>query len=638
MHVFLGGNALPARWAKRDCFVILETCFGLGSNFLTTWAAWRADPQRCKRLVFISIEQKPLQKADLGRTHEYPALIQRLQEAWPVQTPGLHTLAFEEGAASGVTLLLGLGDVADLLPQIVAQVDAFYLDGCSLDQDPQVWEQGLLTRLGRLAAPGATAASQSTKRGVREGLTLSGFKLEEMSGHGDTHRGMTRAVFAPHHTPAHLPGGLRPRSMPASQQHAVIIGAGLAGCAAAWALARQGWRCTVVDANPAPAQAASGNPGGLFHSIVHGDDGLHARAHRAAALRTAQVVLPWLAQGRLHGQCQGLLRLDEHSSHDDAQALIQRLGLPADYVQWLDQPDAAAMAGIEVPSGGWLFLQGGWLHPAGLAQAFLREASTHASIDFVGQQRVHQLQRQADGAWQALDEQGHIVAQAPVVVLASAIDTPQLILSLENAHPLPMACVRGQVSILPLGGKANTAGPRPKAPHLPVAGAGYVLPEHLGNLLCGATSQANDQDPDVRETDHLHNLQLAAQLGSLPEPRANSEGLSGRVGWRATTPDRLPYVGALPVAVSPRPAKAGRAPRMDQPRFVPRLSDDQGGVYVITGLGSRGITWAALAGELLASWVTGSPCPVEAALRDALDPARIVTRAVAKAAQAEASA
>ena len=58
-HVFLGGNGLPARWAGRRDFVVLETGFGLGNNFLATWAAWRADAQRCERLHYLSIEAHP---------------------------------------------------------------------------------------------------------------------------------------------------------------------------------------------------------------------------------------------------------------------------------------------------------------------------------------------------------------------------------------------------------------------------------------------------------------------------------------------------------------------------------------------------------------------------------------------------
>ncbi len=105
--------------------------------------------------------------------------------------------------------------------------------------------------------------------------------------------------------------------------------------------------------------------------------------------------------------------------------------------------------------------------------------------------------------------------------------------------------------------------------------------------------------------------------------------VESRVGWRATTPDRLPLVGALPWHAD-RLSDA-RHTRREQVRMLPRERHSldgrtQGGLYVLSGLGSRGITWAALAGELLAHWVAGSVCPVEAELRDAMDPARFLAR------------
>jgi tRNA 5-methylaminomethyl-2-thiouridine biosynthesis bifunctional protein len=50
-HVFLDGNHLTERWAGRERFVILETGFGAGINFLVTWQAWRRDATRCARLL-----------------------------------------------------------------------------------------------------------------------------------------------------------------------------------------------------------------------------------------------------------------------------------------------------------------------------------------------------------------------------------------------------------------------------------------------------------------------------------------------------------------------------------------------------------------------------------------------------------
>ena len=64
-HVFLAGNDLPARWQGRKRFVILETGFSLGLNFLATWQTWRADPRACRELCFISLEKHPFTAVNL---------------------------------------------------------------------------------------------------------------------------------------------------------------------------------------------------------------------------------------------------------------------------------------------------------------------------------------------------------------------------------------------------------------------------------------------------------------------------------------------------------------------------------------------------------------------------------------------
>src|SRR6478735_3031589 len=85
-HVFLGGNALPGRWQRRERFVILETGFGLGLNFLATWQAWRADPERCSRLHFVSVERAPFDReslrAALAKFEDLGPLAAQLVEPW----------------------------------------------------------------------------------------------------------------------------------------------------------------------------------------------------------------------------------------------------------------------------------------------------------------------------------------------------------------------------------------------------------------------------------------------------------------------------------------------------------------------------------------------------------------------------
>jgi tRNA 5-methylaminomethyl-2-thiouridine biosynthesis bifunctional protein len=170
--------------------------------------------------------------------------------------------------------------------------------------------------------------------------------------------------------------------------------------------------------------------------------------------------------------------------------------------------------------------------------------------------------------------------------------------------------VRGQISLCD---KALL----PSLPRLPIAGAGYLLPELNGMALFGASSQPGDMDAAVRDDDHRHNLAQLARLIGRPVDVPLS-ALHGRTGWRWVAQDKLPVIGAVPELLRQvdRP--------LDQPRLVPRLP----GLYVFTALGSRGITWSALGARVLASLITGAPSPLEASLLDAIDPARFVSRAV----------
>jgi tRNA 5-methylaminomethyl-2-thiouridine biosynthesis bifunctional protein len=56
--------------------------------------------------------------------------------------------------------------------------------------------------------------------------------------------------------------------------------------------------------------------------------------------------------------------------------------------------------------------------------------------------------------------------------------------------------------------------------------------------------------------------------------------------------------------------------------MVPR----RGGLFMLAGLGSRGLTSAALGAELVAAMAVGAPWPLEADLADAVDPARLLLR------------
>lgn len=584
-RVFLAGNGLPARWQGRARFVIVETGFGLGHNFLTTVDAWRADAQRPRRLVFVSIDKHPPTGEALARVHGAGS---PLVAAWPPLTPNLHTLDFEGG---GVRLLLALGDVRALLPQLVARADAFFLDGFAPARNPAMWDRHLLKAIGRLAAPGATAATWSAAREVREGLGAAGFEVERAAGQNGK-RHITTARYAPTFVPRRAPARVASGE---AVQGVLVIGAGLAGAAVAHALHREGVQASVLDGAAQPAAGASGNAGGLFHGIVTPQDGVHARFNRAAALRAAQVYEPLVAGTAVPGALHGLLRLETAEPEIAAMASrLEQLGLPPGFVEACPAPHAAALSGLPLSTPAWRYRGGGWLDPRALVAHWLRGVPLGLGL------RVAALRRAGD-AWQALDESGSVLASASHVVLANAHDAPRLC-----GAAWPLAAVRGQVTRL--------RAPQPR-PAVPVAGAGYAFTLANGDVLCGATSQPGDVDTTPRAGDDALNAAAYAALAGVPA--ASLEVVDHRVGWRCSTPDRLPVAGAVPAFdIAP-------GTRLDQPRLVPRAP----GLFVCTALGSRGITWAPLLGELVAAWIVGAPLPLEADLVDAVDPARFVSKA-----------
>lgn len=595
-HVFLGGNGLPARWGGRDRFVILETGFGLGNNFLATWAAWRADPRRPARLWYLAVEKHPPQRADLARalaTAPEPALAAALVAHWPPLTPDLHPIDFDCG---GVRLLLALGDIRQVLPELVAAVDAFYLDGFAPVRNPAMWDARLLRGLHRLAAPDATLATWCVASAVRNALASAGFAVEKAPGFAGK-REMTVARFAPRAAARPAPG----RS-PQPVREVAVVGAGLAGAAAARALAERGLAVQVFDRRTAPAAETSGQAGGLLHGVVHADDAAHSRWLRAAALFAARDLAPRIACGRVTGALPGLWRGEHRLTLGAMQAIVERLGLPCDYVQ----PDCLSGGGAA-----WLFTGGGWASAPTLVAHWLAADGIALRLGAA----VRRLERHGDRGWILSGDGEAVLAQVDAVVLANACDLPRL---WSEVH-WPLQAGRGQTTVLP----AATPG-LPRLPR-PIADAGYALQLADGRLLCGVTGCAldglaqadalNRSGIDPLSADHTHNLDTLARLTGW-RARVDEHSLDGRVGARVLCADRLPLVGPLPAA------DTGTA-RLDQPRWVPR----EPGLLVLGALGSRGLAQAALAGEVLASWLAGAPIPVPASLIDAIDPARFVSRA-----------
>jgi len=588
-EVFLAGNGLPNRWQGRDSFVVCETGFGLGLNFLALWNAWRRDPRRCARLHMVSLEAHPLSAHDLARAHtdlpvEVAGFAAQLRQQWPTLLPGLHRLEFEGG---NITLTLGFGAASDLAPRLCLAADAFFLDGFAPARNPEMWGTALIHDLARLAAPGATAATWCSAGAVRRALQDAGFAVNKVTGSGGK-RHVTRAVYQGdgRHRSASLAAwrGWTDAST-THDRRALIVGAGLAGAGVAQSLALRGWQVEVID--PALAVGLAGTHVGHLAAaltpVVARDDNARARLSRAGSARAwarwSNLSEP--ARPRRCGTLQ-LARDDIRAAH--AQNTLATLAFPPAYVRWLDRDAARDVTGLPVTRGGLYWHDGLQVRPDALLTALLSTEGVTTQA-----RRVAALQLTSVG-WQALDDNGATIATAPVIVLANAQAAPTL-LPTASLAALPklqsMHALAGEVSLLPA--QTLDGGPR-----CIVGGEGYLLPALDGWCVAGSTYVHGAHETQVGAAGRRVNLNKAAGLSGLSLNALNDlDDAPGWAGWRAVMPGRLPVIGPAPYAP---------------------------GLWLATGYASRGLSWSALAGDILAAALENEPLPLEQDLLEAIAP------------------
>ncbi|MDE2120796.1 MAG: FAD-dependent 5-carboxymethylaminomethyl-2-thiouridine(34) oxidoreductase MnmC [Betaproteobacteria bacterium] len=597
-EVFLRGCGLldqPATWQDRRQFVVLETGFGLGTNFLATWQAWRADPRRPLFLHYVALELHPLRAEDLLRGCVDPALAglaRELAAQWPPAMRGLHLLSLDGGR---VRLLLALGDAHELLPLMELGADAVFLDGFAPSRNPRMWSRELLLEVARLCRGGARAASYTVARAVCDGLREAGFEVRKLPGYGGKAQRLEARLLQ-------APPGWRARAAREHPGRALVVGAGLAGAACAHALAMRGWQVQVLDARGVAA-GASALPAGLAHlRPAHADDRL-ARLTRAALAQ----LLAALPAGDLAGLRGGDGVLMSSDSPRRAALVEQADAWPADWLRPLDAAEAAAIAGTEAAPRAW-WTAGGAVAAGALCRGWL----AHPGIRVVAPAPVEQIRR-APGTptWQALDAGGQVLAQAEICVLACAHDTERLLRAsgLGGTRGIPrMRTQNGQGFVVPAA-----ALPGLQRLHAGVMSGTYALPLPPGALAAngldpaehwlfvGATYEHPDQAPLALEQAWRHvgdGLRAWCSHGHWPEqPPAQARAFRAE---RAVTGDRLPLIGAWPDAAAPA----------------------DNGLYLSAGMGSRGLLLSALGAQCIASLVEGEPAPLERDLLQALDASR----------------
>ena len=644
-YVFIEANRLLERWKslnKYAQFTIGETGFGTGLNFLATWEQWiQHGPKNGAHLNFISVEKYPLSAEQLLKAltpfKEINALAKQLIENYPPQpTQGIHRMNFN---ADAISLTLCIGEAKSGLESLLCtldhsdqlnssnvsfggpccQVDAWYLDGFAPNKNPDMWNDELLHLLTHFSQPNHTTFATFTAAGqIRRSLIQLGFECQKIKGFAQKREQLV-GVYSEkknlqykkakeqtwHAVKVTKKSQLRERA-------AVVIGGGLAGCHTAAALAQQHFNVCIVEQEDDLARGASGNQQGIVYTKLSPDENPLCRFNLTAQIFANHFYSSNKWFDKCGEQC-GVFHLpvNEREWENFKQIASQFSSTPS-FSRWVDQKDTQEITGAQLENGGLFLPQSGWLNPPKLCRAL----SNHERISVINNTKVQHLSYHHD-CWELFDDQENAIAAAPIVIIANATDAK----ALTQTQYLPLKNIRGQVTHV----SAQNETQQLKAA---VCGRGYIAPaDHAGMHCLGASFTLNNDancETLQEHKDNLENIEKMFDHFCFTQDAREPSALTGKVGFRSTSPDYLPIVGPVPDKTLMYDDFFMLSKNAN--RMISKTGSYLPNLYCNLAHGSRGLAYTPLAAQILVSVITGGPLPIEKSLFLHLHPARFIIR------------
>lgn len=570
-NVFLKGCGLPGRWAGREQFTIAELGFGTGLNFLAAWQLWDTyRPSDSAWMHFVSFEGFPLNKDVAARAlNNWPELApysERLLSKWPHRARGVRRITWQEAR---VSLTVHIDDIARALPASKFKADVWFLDGFSPAKNTGMWDESIYPLIAERSSSGAGIGTYTVAGHVRRGLSAVGFEVSKQLGYGRK-RERLEAIFTSAQVDRPDLYGLRsPSNTP---KKIAILGGGIAGLCTAHALTRRGANVTIFDPATELFSGASGNPLALVMPRLDAEDNTTARL----------LIDAYLHARNFYRDLPGAELTEVRQMPRDEKETVRFAKVLADPPLPLE--DLEAIAG------------GGLLHKN--------------SILLRPKQLMEQLSAQKDLTL----ELGKM--WAPLDLLESGFDVVIVANGVAANDTAPW------LNLLPKAGQVEHLVGAPRTAPAGVASGHYALTTGTERLW-GATFEATHAAV-ISEAARAENNEALESLAPWIATEAKTRTPISRASIRATTADRLPIAGALP---DHKAAKEIFAP-LSKGQSVHANAPLTPGVYVMTGLGTRGFTWAPWLADILTTQLFGEPSPATQKTLEAIAPMRLILRSI----------
>lgn len=395
----------------------------------------------------------------------------------------------------------------------------------------------------------------------------------------------------------------------------LIIGAGIAGAATAYELAKRVAQVIVLESEQKVAQAASGNYQGLLYAKISPHLTPQTELLLAGYGYTWRLLHQLLPEQSTWQAC-GVLHLNHDTNEQKRNAQLAEHSWHTHLYRAVDAHTASQLANFPIENSGLFWQHGAWLNPASLVHALL----AHDNIRVWTHQKAQHIQHNGR-EWQVKTEQGNTFSGSHIVFCTGAHSQHVPII-----RDFPTQLIRGQTSLA-------RATPKSCQLNIALSGKSYISPAWQNQHCFGASFINNDAEHGWREAEQLSNWaelqhlnpELAQELiafsGSLNTP-------TGHAAVRCDSHDHLPIVGALGDAERMRQIYAKLALDKNYRLTTPCPYLPQ--AYANIAHGSRGLATAPICAAQIAAEICGTAQVFSQNLRHALQPNRLIIRQIVR--------
>ena len=628
-NVLYEQNNIDTRLQNHDqpYFVVAETCFNNGLNFLNVWQRFTDHLARqqvqnqldkgVKRLHFISFDTCALTVADLSKILKmHPAinsLSKQLIEQYPINLEGCHRLEFNNGL---VVLDLYFGEITNLIKVMsypkIGIVDAWFLNNSSTNTIPKHYQQSLFNAITDITKTGATIATYETTECLNNELVKAGFTIQKVKDFASTKNEILVGTFNKANNIQSAPDYFSHGN--SSLKSVAVIGGGIASSCILYSLAKRGIESQLFCQDSKPAMGASHNVQGAIYPHLQAKNSPHSELFAHSFLYAKRLYNHLLNTGFSfdYDWCGVLQHAVKQPLADKHQNLAQKQLWPKSLMRNVTAQQGDEIAGINTGYSGVYFEQGGWVNPQQLVNAMLNAANNLTPFKSSFNCNIEQLEKTDDGWF--LSTNGERLGPFSDVIICAGEHSD----AFEQTKSLPIVGVRGQVSHI-------QASEQSRKLKTVLCHKGYFTPAYLDHHCMGATFEKNSKSRQVTEQDNITNKEQLLSFYDQSEFATSLGNItSAKAAVRCSFIDHLPMAGEWAQQSDYITAFANL--RLGKRYQYQPLNKPQQGLHIFTGFGARALCSAPLSSEYLISSLNNEPRPLSERVSQAIHPARFIVR------------